>query len=1294
MKKRVLAMFICVCTMLSMVSMLPAYADDANVPQTVSFYEGTDGFFYPFNLENDWTKSKLNLAGHAMSSYLDSDGINDSGMLQMKNEAGSGAISAGVNAIAMEADKELFIRGKVRYANHDKLVEKHMYIALFLTGLAGAPLYSDAACTVKTGEATGGFVTINVSDDTNGATLSDGAWHEFSTSFPTKGLKHSTGFYVDLTGKTVNLWLRPYAGNAFTATSTYFTQEYLDACGLDETTPYADVLLDDFEGYFAKKAEKKEYYQTENALFFDFASSNAPDTTGFVGKDANREYLTDLDGKDGVVTLKNYVGNIATPTYTVKVKENNKLRVAGDINLINAENLNTDKVSVTAVLIYNGGGANNPVGFYEDEACTIPAESVNGNAIGQSATLLSGIGNGGWAHFSYDFDTTAVYKTSIKRNASDSAKTTVYVKPDEVTATAVWLRITSDGALASTVNATENTFQSSYLTACGYVKGEDGKWTADADATTPYIHYALDNYTIESIPFNTPSENTQNGIYSYHKTEDSLYYNFNTQDSADTKEFIGKAANKTFMESYAGKNGVVTLKDEIPTVDTPVFNIKGAENEKLRVSGDIALVNAEDLNADNIRVNALLILNGGSTNDPAGFYEDEACTIPAESVSGNAICHSATVLDSIGADGWAHFEHSFATDTVYKSTIKRVSTDSAKTTVYIKPWEVKTIAVWFRISANDPGADALSASEAVFQADYLIECGYTKGEDGKWTAGENATNPYVHYALDNLSIHNFETKTDFDDFKAENIAFSKMGELSIGDEIAVTYGMTEGFAESTTRAYLLADGETVGYVKAKNGTFIIPVTRDMFGKTLSVALVSASDDIYSFETVTSEIGTVGSSLKNLVAEIDGMDTVTWSYDVIGNVEASQVIVALYGAKGNLLSVTTTDVEAQEYVDGVVAQGSASHKNVQTAKVTVWDSLSGMTPLVAPKTVTFPAINDDPFKGDDEINVVFLGGSITYGESAVNKADAYAGLTAEWLKETYGEDKVNYYNAGKSGTPSTYGVMRLERDVLSYEPDLVFVEFAVNDAINEEATRAMESIVRTLAASEYNPYIVFLYTTHKNYTTEPMHHKIIANFYGIPEISLKDALYEVLDGKDPKVEGYFKDDVHPTELGHAVYANAVIEALSTGRYYKKPVMTDAKYKAKSGVLTTQHIDFTSDNVTRTPDWEVNAGGSNPFVSTIWEGESITFTFSGNALCIEHALNEAGAQYEVYVDGELLGKGDTYYKGVTWDQLALGFNTFDLEDGEHEVEIRTVVSDNTSSQGTQVKLYGAFVGSYVK
>ena len=1038
MKNKLFAFLVCCFILLSAGFNVVAEVVPADAGPLPSYFESSDGqFFYPFNSEGDWSK-KLSIANGDWVSFAQTDGINNSGMLELKPYAGLSPITSGVNSITMQEEQNLTIRGEIRYANYDKLVSSKCYVECYLTGLKGAPLYSDAACTVSAGEAAGGFVKANVQTDENGKAFGDGAWHTFTLSFPTKGAKHSTGNYIDLTGHTVNLWFRPYNGDAFSATTSYFTQEYLDECAQTGETPYVDVLLDDFEGYFSSNTDTGGYQNDGKTIFNPFGASDTRDTTAFVGSNANR----------------------------------------------------------------------------------------------------------------------------------------------------------------------------------------------------------------------------------------------------------------AFQEEYLGQKGVVTLKNEIGSVDTPVWNITATEGKKLRVSGDIALMNAKDLTTENVNVNALLILNGGSTNSPAGFYEDEACTIPCESVSGNAICHSATILEGISSDGWVHFSQDFDTTTVYKSSIKRVSTDSTKKTVYIKPWEVTRISVWFRVANGGVNTSTISVNSKIFTDEYLINCGYMlENETTTWVADpdKTQTNPYLQYALDNFSIKSVQDGEIYpEDFCVTAADISKTENIFAGDTINVSYTITDGYTEGNSRAYVMLDGRIVAAGKTQ-GAFSFTVPREAYGKSLSFQILPAAGTIYAKEAYTADLGSVGGALRELKAETAGDDTLNWSCDVLGDVPSSQIIAALYDKSGALLKCTVTPVAAAEFSNGIVAEGTISDPKAQTGKVMMWDSVSALKPLAAPKTVRFAEINDDPFAGDDEINVVFLGGSITHGEKAVDKEnDSFAGLTSKWLKETYGENKtVNCYNAGVSGTPSNYGLLRLNRDVISKNPDLVFVEFAVNDG-TRDSRYDMESIVRSLAECETNPYIVFLYTTGRTYSTEPTYHKQVASLYEIPQISLRDALKNHLNGQDAKEAGYFADDVHPTEAGHKVYFEAIRDALATGRYFSRPVVSDTKLVEKSGPIQTSIIDPASDAVTKSGEWKTGIKNGKSYVSTIWEGETLQFEFDGSILAVEHALNEGSGQYKVYVDGKLMGTGDPYWARVTWDMLALGYYTFDLEPGHHTCKIETAASTNENSTGSQVMLYNIITG----
>jgi hypothetical protein len=107
------------------------------------------------------------------------------------------------------------------------------------------------------------------------------------------------------------------------------------------------------------------------------------------------------------------------------------------------------------------------------------------------------------------------------------------------------------------------------------------------------------------------------------------------------------------------------------------------------------------------------------------------------------------------------------------------------------------------------------------------------------------------------------------------------------------------------------------------------------------------------------------------------------------------------------------------------------------------------------------------------------------------------MATTWLNEQYPEATVNCVNAGLSGTPSVLGNMRLERDVLACDPDIVFVEFAVNDGGETIYKNAYESLVRTLLADERDIAVVLLFTIVENGHTCQPHMSKIGEHYDIP-----------------------------------------------------------------------------------------------------------------------------------------------------------------------------------------------------
>ena len=173
---------------------------------------------------------------------------------------------------------------------------------------------------------------------------------------------------------------------------------------------------------------------------------------------------------------------------------------------------------------------------------------------------------------------------------------------------------------------------------------------------------------------------------------------------------------------------------------------------------------------------------------------------------------------------------------------------------------------------------------------------------------------------------------------------------------------------------------------------------------------------------------------------------------------------------------------------------------------------------------------------EKVTVAYLGGSITEGISA-GADGCYAKLTYDYFAQKFGTgDNVQYVNAGLSGTPSKLGILRLDRDVLAYEPDICFIEFAVNDGTETDYQNAYESIVRTLLQKNITPVLLFSVT--ENDHSAQYYMKQIGEFYHLPMISYCDALRYLFANNRMTWKDFSDDQSHPNKEGHKLVASMV------------------------------------------------------------------------------------------------------------------------------------------------------------
>ena len=186
----------------------------------------------------------------------------------------------------------------------------------------------------------------------------------------------------------------------------------------------------------------------------------------------------------------------------------------------------------------------------------------------------------------------------------------------------------------------------------------------------------------------------------------------------------------------------------------------------------------------------------------------------------------------------------------------------------------------------------------------------------------------------------------------------------------------------------------------------------------------------------------------------------------------------------------------------------------------------------------------------EVTIAYIGGSITQGAGAKPIHTAcYAYQSYLRFKELFGKnggDNIHFVKAGVGGTPSELGVVRYDRDILrdgSVTPDIVIVEFAVNDAGDETEGNCFESLCLKILSEDQRPAVILLYSVFMNDWNLQDRLSPIGRRYDLPMVSVKDAVVEQFrlsknEGNIISKRQFFYDIYHPTNDGHQVMADCL------------------------------------------------------------------------------------------------------------------------------------------------------------
>jgi lysophospholipase L1-like esterase len=182
-------------------------------------------------------------------------------------------------------------------------------------------------------------------------------------------------------------------------------------------------------------------------------------------------------------------------------------------------------------------------------------------------------------------------------------------------------------------------------------------------------------------------------------------------------------------------------------------------------------------------------------------------------------------------------------------------------------------------------------------------------------------------------------------------------------------------------------------------------------------------------------------------------------------------------------------------------------------------------------------------------IAFIGGSITQGSAAnPQSSKCYAAQTRNWFKKTWPEVKFTSVNAGIGATGSFLGVHRAGGDVISKNPDIVFVDFSVNDKTEtiDRDLPSYDALMRKLWNAPSKPAIVAIAMTQDSGESVQEYHRKVAEAYGIPMISYRNAVLGAIRSGSFSWTDIAADNIHPNNEGHRILADLLAAYLESVR----------------------------------------------------------------------------------------------------------------------------------------------------
>ena len=334
------------------------------------------------------------------------------------------------------------------------------------------------------------------------------------------------------------------------------------------------------------------------------------------------------------------------------------------------------------------------------------------------------------------------------------------------------------------------------------------------------------------------------------------------------------------------------------------------------------------------------------------------------------------------------------------------------------------------------------------------------------------------------------------------------------------------------------------------------------------------------------------------------------------------------------------------------------------------------------------------RNGEDVYMCALGGSVTEGALAKTNDEGYAYLFADEFRSTYcpGDgSNLHFVNAGLSGTPSALGIIRYQQDVvglLGADPDLLIIEFAINDYNEPTKGRAMESLIRRALEANEDCAVILLYSVKRGNWNMQDNYIKTGNYYSVQQVSIRKAVYRTNTDTRIAEALYFADEYHPTSYGHRFMKDCLMNLVKTvdeeepsekikvpdndysGADFKDLIMLDSRdTKLDRLYFNPGSFSDTDDAVVQMYFTKKASFANNLYHKAGNANEPLKLKIRCKNILINYktSSNKDFGTAQFLIDGEPVATADGYSQGA-WNNCNVILILNEKESAEHTLEVK--------------------------